>query len=65
MVGIVVKAAEDGSWQAATAWLELRRPVWRMGKPSEPKRQDLSVKSEEELVAAVEQWLAQKKQRVE
>lgn len=63
MVAVVVKAAEDGSWQAAKAWLDLRRRVWRMGKPPEPKPQDLSGKSEEELAVAMEDWLAQKKQR--
>ena len=62
MVAVVVKAAEDGSWQAARAWLELRRRVWRMEKGPKPA-QDLSGKSEEELAAAVEQWLAQRKQR--
>ncbi len=63
MVAVVVKAAEDGSWQAAKAWLELRRRVWRMKKPrQELDEQDLSGKSEEELVAVVEQWLSQRKQ---
>lgn len=60
MVAVVVKAAEDGSWQVAKAWLELRRGVWRMRKPVEPKEPDYTQKTDEELETEIRAWLAER-----
>jgi hypothetical protein len=54
-------------FEAIKFWLKTRRAkTWRemqATQPPEKAAQDLTQASEEELVAAVEQWLAERKQR--
>jgi hypothetical protein len=54
-------------FEAIKFWLKTRRArTWRemlAAQPPAPANQDLTQASEEELVAAVEQWLAQRKLR--
>lgn len=58
---------ERPSFEAIRFWLKTRRPnSWREMAPAaapEPSN-DLSGKSEEELVAAVEKWMAERKAKV-